>query len=181
KVDQARREAGCQRQRKAGGVALDRIDLFLMARDQLAELNGYGADRFRRCCLDPPQGLHLSLAHAALECFGLGGRNVGFGKHDLFMHHRLRRFLARRAFASELGIKHEFGGDNHSGLHPQSFSSSSPPPSARIMSPLSASSWAILTISICASSTSRSRTGPIASISSRRILAARSDMLVKKR
>ena len=49
-----------------------------------------------------------------------------------------------------------------------------------MISPLLARSLATLTMRICASSTSFRRTGPMASMSSRRILPARSLMLVKK-
>ena len=49
-----------------------------------------------------------------------------------------------------------------------------------MISPLLARSLATLTMRICASSTSFRRTGPIASMSSRRILPARSLMLEKK-
>src|SRR4249919_1104268 len=48
------------------------------------------------------------------------------------------------------------------------------------ISPLAARSLARLTSSTCASSTSRSRTGPIACMSSTSILAARVDMLPRK-
>ena len=49
-----------------------------------------------------------------------------------------------------------------------------------MISPLAARSLARLTSSTCASSTSRSRTGPIACMSSTSILAARVDMLLRK-
>src|SRR5437660_1287484 len=49
-----------------------------------------------------------------------------------------------------------------------------------MISPLAARSLARLTSSVCASSTSRSRTGPIACMSSTSILAARVDMFLRK-
>src|SRR5579859_211035 len=63
--------------------------------------------------------------------------------------------------------------------HQYTSSSSSPPAPTRTISPLLARSLAACTMAICACSTSRRRTGPMVSMSSRMILAARSLMLEK--
>src|SRR6185503_12949165 len=69
-------------------------------------------------------------------------------------------------------------GDDLAG-HQYTSSSSSPPAPTSTISPLLARSLATCTMAIWACSTSRRRTGPMLSMSSRMILAARSDMLVK--
>src|SRR5215469_16425643 len=83
---------------------------------------------------------------------------------------RLAVFLAQ-----ELGVECEFVLRGH-----QYTSSSSPLPPEIMISPLLARSFATLTMRIWASSTSFRHTGPMASMSSRRILPARSLMLEKK-
>src|SRR6185437_11485979 len=95
--------------------------------------------------------------------------------------HRVGALLARArgvgdevALGAELGVEGVFGRRCH-----QYTSSSSPCLLAIMISPLLARSLATLTMRICASSTSLRRTGPIASMSSRRILPARSLMLEK--
>src|SRR5262249_24550676 len=76
--------------------------------------------------------------------------------------------------ALEFGVEGEFRR-----AHQYTSSSSALPP-AIMISPLLARSLATLTMRICASSTSFRRTGPIDSMSSFRILPARSLMLEKK-
>src|SRR6185295_9544742 len=118
--------------------------------------------------------LHLCLvlgrfvAGAVGTCLGLGDllRDLG----------RRRRTLARLVRRSEVHVEQEFCGCGH-----QYTSSSSARFLVRVISPLAAMSLARLTSNACASSTSRSRTGPIAAMSSSSILPARDDMLPRKK
>src|SRR5262249_29106005 len=84
--------------------------------------------------------------------------------------------LARLVGCAEVGVEQEFCGRGH-----QYTSSSSARFLVRVISPFAARSFARLTSSACASSTSRRRTGPIACMSSISILPAREDMLERKK
>src|SRR6185312_4853183 len=86
------------------------------------------------------------------------------------------RTLARLVWRREVRVEQEFCWCRH-----QYTSSSSARFLVRVISPLAAMSLARLTSSACASSTSRSRTGPIAAMSSISILPAREDMLPRKK
>src|SRR6185312_5766843 len=86
------------------------------------------------------------------------------------------RTLARLVWRREVRVEQEFCWCRH-----QYTSSSSARFLVRVISPLAAMSLARLTSSACASSTSRSRTGPIAAMSSISILPARDDMLPRKK
>src|SRR6185312_12286195 len=92
---------------------------------------------------------------------GRGGDHLAGGFED-----RAEQEFLVRAFGGRLA-------------HQYTNSSSSPPAPTRTISPLLARSLATCTMAIWACSTSRRRTGPMVSMSSRMILAARSLMLVK--
>src|SRR5258708_28324377 len=77
---------------------------------------------------------------------------------------------------AELLVRNLLGDDAD---HQYTSSSSSPPAPTRTIAPLLARSLATCTMAIWACSTSRRRTGPMVSMSSRMILAARSLMLEK--
>src|SRR3954465_4295951 len=87
-----------------------------------------------------------------------------------------RGALARFVGRCEVVVEQEFCGRGH-----QYTSSSSARFLVSVISPRAAMSLARLTSSAWASSTSRRRTGPIAAMSSWSILAAREDMLPKKK
>src|SRR5260370_5767966 len=101
---------------------------------------------------------------------GLGGRDL---LRDLGSRGGL---LARLVGHSEVHVEQEFCGCGH-----QYTSSSSARFLVSVISPLAAMSLARLTSSACASATSRSRTGPIAAMSSISILPPRDDMVPRKK
>src|SRR5882757_5508661 len=84
--------------------------------------------------------------------------------------------FARLVRRGEVHVEQEFCGSGH-----QYTSSSSARFLVSMISPLAARSFARLTSSACASSTSRNRTGPSAAMSSSSILPARDDMLPRKK
>src|SRR5436190_3419539 len=113
--------------------------------------------------------------------FVLRGVETGAVGARLGLGHLVGEFRLRRPFAALVGcrkvdVEQEFGGCGH-----QYTSSSSARFLVRVISPLAARSLARLTSSAWASSTSRSRTGPIAAMSSSSILPAPEDMLPRKK
>src|SRR5215475_1771879 len=115
----------------------------------------------------------LGLVLAGIEAVAIGAL---LGGRDLLRHLGLRRPFARPVGCGEVGVEQEFCGRGH-----QYTSSSSARFLVSVISPLAARSLARLTSSACASSTSRSRTGPNAAMSSSSILPAREDMLPRKK
>src|SRR5262249_22771370 len=119
-------------------------------------------------------GFDLGLALGGSVAVAIG---LCLGGSDLLRDlGRGRRPLALLLGSGEIRVEQEFRGRCH-----QYTSSSSARFLVSMISPLAARSLARLTSSACASSTSRRRTGPIAAMSSCSILAAREDMLVKKK
>src|ERR1700730_16384141 len=116
----------------------------------------------------------LRLALSGVVTVAIG---AGVGGGDLLGDFDRRgRPLARLVGRREVHVEQEFCGSGH-----QYTSSSSARFLVSVISPLAARSLARLTSSACASSTSRSRTGPIAAMSSSSILPAREDMLPRKK
>src|SRR5450755_287900 len=162
-----------------------------LARDRDRDVDGLGlhpdfdAGVARRDALDGDADLlerqrgaavafRLRLALAGLVAVAVG---PSLGGSDLLRDFRRRgRPLARLVRRGEVHIEQEFCGGGH-----QYTSSSSARFLVSMISPLAARSLARLPSSACASSTSRSRTGPIAAISSSSILPAREDMLPRKK
>src|SRR6185437_11048909 len=118
--------------------------------------------------------LGLGFALAGVEAVAiaacLGSRHL---LHEL---RGRRRPLAGLVRCGKVHVEHEFCGCGH-----QYTSSSSARFLVSTISPLAARSLARLTSSACASSTSRSLTGPSAAMSSSSILPARDDMLPRKK
>src|SRR5882724_9236940 len=104
-------------------------------------------------------------------------KGVGLGGCDLLRDFGWRGgSFARLVRRGEVHIEQEFCRSCH-----QYTSSSSARFLVNMISPLAARSFARLTSSACASSTSRNRTGPSAVMSSKSILPARDDMLPRKK
>ena len=119
-------------------------------------------------------GADLAGFHALLA--GAGGQLVDFLRRVGLLLARARGVGDEIAFGAELDVE---------GVFAVPALISTPARLRRcllaiMISPLLARSLATLTMRICASSTSLRRTGPMASMSSRRILPARSLMLEKK-
>src|SRR5437868_2432753 len=190
---------GCDQVREAvadeGGDFAERLagDQFAaqLARDRDRDIDGLGlhpgldagetrgdaadgdADLFQRqrraaVTLHPGLVLGRLVTGAVGACLGLRDLLRDFGSR--------RRTLARLVRRCEVRVEQEFCGCGH-----QYTSSSSARFLVSVISPLAAMSLARLTSSACASSTSRSRTGPIAAMSSSSILPAREDMLPRKK
>src|SRR5581483_6846588 len=121
---------------------------------------------------DAPVTFHLGLAHGGIVTVAVGARLCG---RDLLRHFRRRRGAFARG-CGEVRVEQKFCGRGH-----QYTSSSSARFLVSVISPFAARSFARLTSSACASSTSRKRTGPIAAMSSSSILPARCDMLLRKK
>src|SRR5882757_1710186 len=146
---------------------------------------GFNAGKARRDALDGDADF-LERQRRAAVAFRLGlalggvvagAIGAGFGSRDLLGDLGSRgSALARLVGRPEVHVEQEFGGCCH-----QYTSSSSARFLVRVISPLAAMSLARLTSSACASSTSRSRTGPNAAMSSSSILPARDDMLPRKK
>src|SRR5262249_26391955 len=119
------------------------------------------------------QRAHLPRLDALVA--GLGAELIDLVLRQRLLDARARGIGENIAVGAELRVEGEFVRRAH-----QYTNSSSPCLLAIMISPLLARSLATLTMRICASSTSLSRTGPMASMSSRRILPARSLMLEKK-
>src|SRR5476649_75585 len=161
-------------QRQVRGVIAQRLDFGMAGVQRSAHGNGQGGDAAFQGL--GRVGLGVVLAFQA----GEGLEIVQFlGGEGLL----LARPGGRRAAifgAGEFGIEGEAVRRIVGRFAHQYTSSSSAPPPEIMISPLLARSLATLTMRIWASSTSFRRTGPIASISSRKILPARSLMLEKK-
>src|SRR3954469_9088995 len=160
------------RQRQAGGFVPYRLDLGMADVQGGADGDGEGG-----------KGAFDGFGGAGLGVVGAGRMSLGLEPFQLFQGQGLllattRGFGGAIFLTPEFGVEGELAGFGR-GVH-QYTSSSSPLPVAIMISPLLARSLATLTMRIWASSTSFRRTGPMASISSRRILPARSLMLVKK-
>src|SRR3979490_599819 len=116
----------------------------------------------------------LGLALRRLVAVAIG---AGLGGGDLLRDFGRRGgTLARLVRRREVSVEHEFGGRGH-----QYTSSSSARFLVSWISPLAAMSLARLTSSACASSTSRTRPGPSAALSSSSILRGAADMLPRKK
>src|SRR3954454_10193575 len=126
--------------------------------------------RQRRAAVAFRLGFALSGVKALAIAAGLGGRE--------FLRHlrRGRRSFAGPVRSGEVHVEQEFRGSGH-----QYTNSSSARFLVSMISPLAARSLARLTSKACASSTSRSLTGPSAAMSSSSILPAREDMLPRKK
>src|ERR1700712_3871927 len=143
----------------AGVACRDAVD----ADPDLLERKGRAAVAFR-----------LGLALPRVVAVAVG---AGLGGGDLLGDFRGRgRPLARLFRRREVHVEQEFCRCCH-----QYTSSSSARFLVSMISPFAARSLARLTSSACASSTSRSRTGPSAAMSSSSILPAREDMLPRKK
>src|SRR5450631_493616 len=117
-------------------------------------------------------GLRLALRGIVTVAIG-----PGLGGCDLLRDFRRRGGpLARLVRRGEVHVEQEFCGGGH-----QYTNSSSARFLVSMISPFAARSFARLTSSACASSTSRSRTGPSAAMSSSSILPARDDILPRKK
>src|SRR6195256_2348667 len=123
---------------------------------------------------DAAVAFRLRLALPGIETVAIG---VGLGRGDLLRNFRGRgRPLAGLVRRGEVHVEQKFCGSGH-----QYTSSSSARLLVSMISPLAARSFARLTSSACASSTSRNRTGPSAAMSSSSILPARDDILPRKK
>src|SRR4030095_345527 len=116
----------------------------------------------------------LRLALSGLVTIAIGAR---LGGSDPLRNLRRRRWpIAPLVRCGEVHVEQEFCGRAH-----RYASSSSARFLVSMISPLAARSLARLTSNACASSTSRSRTGPSAAMSSSSILPARDDIWLRKK
>src|SRR6185437_10623515 len=148
--------------------ALDIGGALLAQREQRGDIGGELGERRGGALLGGVRGL----GEPALAALGEGGAAPGL--EFSAAERRLGRYRTRLLDMVEAVLEQVFG----RGAHQYTISSS---PSAMTISPRSARSLATPTRYICASSTSLRRTGPMPAISSRSSLAARSDILVRKR
>src|SRR6476619_3135588 len=117
--------------------------------------------------------LHPGFAERGIITVAIGAR---LRRGDLLGDFRRRRGALALVGRREVHVEQEFCWRGH-----QYTSSSSARFLVKVISPLAARSFARLTRSACASSTSRNRTGPIAAMSSSSILPAREDILPRKK
>src|SRR5262245_28856074 len=186
---QMREAIGDQRHDLAERLARDQFDAEL-SRDRDRNIDRFGlhprldAGKARGDALDGDPDLLQRQRGAAVALdpgFALRGVVAGaigarLGLRDLRGDLRRRNRLLAPFRSGEVDVEQEFRGCGH-----QYTSSSSARFLVSVISPLAARSLARLTSSACASSTSRSRTGPIAAMSSSSILPAREDMLPRKK
>src|SRR5581483_2539742 len=167
-LQQFRRKLARDRRRN-----LDRFD-FELGLDRREAL-GQRAELFRDAVERQTEAPRRFGLRFGLRCGKAAGVSARLGLAQFFPVFGKRHGIGRAIAGSEIDLEHVSGGGAH-----QYTSSSSPRCLLMMISPLAARSFAMLTSICCASSTARSRTGPIACMSSASILAARADMFERK-